>query len=387
MNRTLTDIKSNLGNLIYGLLLLLISLKSLNFYILSNVNMLLLIIATLAISVFYIDLRTIKSIYVPTLILFVFYFLFNAVKSFSVGAIFPLLIYVPLFLIPDHRKSYICNIVINILATFIVVSLLCWILYLLGFNLNYVEIDTDGRVLKDYGLFLRNHELIPRFQSLFMEPGHLGTISALMVYIKKYNFKSFACLTFLLASLFSLSLASYLLLFIGFIIKILSSSDTKKRNILLYMIAFSFFIGILAYISYENQDSILYQKVFSRLEFKNGQMVGNNRYSRLFEAYYETRMQSLDITLLGMGEDFRFDSFPGNAGYKVYIIVNGIISGILLLLMYLSLTAPYKSFYIYGLLFLNFLSFLQRAYAHTYFFIILFILALPYIKAKSLKSV
>lgn len=377
--------KSNISDFIYSLLLLLISLKVFNFYLLNNINTLNLTLLTAIVGFLYVRKCRIPWIYVPTLYLFVTYFLFNVVKSYSLGAMLPVLVYIPILLVSANRKISLYKIFTDILSILFLVSLIFWILYLTGVSLNYTEIEIDGRLIKDYGFFLRNHELVPRFQSLFIEPGHLGTVTALLLYIDKYNLKSFKNVIFLLASIFSLSLASYILIVIGYLIKILVATDTKKTDILLYLFLFCFFITSLAIISYENHDSILYQKVFSRLEFSNGQMSGNNRYSGQFEDYYRIKMQSLDIKLLGMGEDFIFNDFPGNAGYKIYFIVNGLISGLILFFMYFSLTVTGNSLYGYGYLLLNILTFLQRAYAHTYLLVILYILAIPYMSSISTK--
>ena len=62
----------------------------------------------------------------------------------------------------------------------------------------------------------------PRFQSIFLEPGHLGMISSLMLYMIRYNMRSWQGIIIFLSSLLSMSLAAYMLLFLGMVIYKLS---------------------------------------------------------------------------------------------------------------------------------------------------------------------
>ena len=371
--------------IIYEFLLVLLALKSFSFYSLRSMSLGILVLISIVIGWFYQSYSDIKlsrkRLY--TLFMVLCYFLYTLVNTMQYNVLFPLLVVLPIILLKDGEKKKLYIFLTQCLAIILVATLVCWILYLCGFGFAYRDIEYEGRELVDYRYFLRSYGLIPRFQSLFLEPGHVGTICSLILYVNNYDFKKPINYIYLFSALFSLSLASYVLIVIGYIIKILISNKSKFK-ILVALVCFSSVLLGLYLATKENEDSVLQQKIFKRLEFEDGEMAGSNRYSVTFEAFYDAKMSDVNTMIFGLGNQFNIQDYPGNAGYKIYVIQNGWLATLFLFLMYLSLTVEYKSLKSLGFLLLFILSFTQRAYATTYILMILYIVSLPCLNSYSL---
>lgn len=59
---------------------------------------------------------------------------------------------------------------------------------------------------------------------------------------------------------------------------------------------------------------MLHKLIILRLEFNDGEMAGNNRVTKGFDAEYESYLQTSDIIL---GRDYDYSNF-GDSGYKVF---------------------------------------------------------------------
>jgi len=73
------------------------------------------------------------------------------------------------------------------------------------------EIETAYSEYANYLLLIKGVFYDIRFNSIFLEPGHLGMISSFMLFANGYNFKKKECWVILFAIILSLSLAGYVL--------------------------------------------------------------------------------------------------------------------------------------------------------------------------------
>lgn len=372
--------------LLYEVLLVLLALKSFSFYSLKSMSFGLLVLISIILGFFYQAYSDIKlgkkRIY--TLFMVFLYFLYSVVNTMQYNIIFPLFVVLPILFLNDRDKKKVYLFISYSIAIVLMITLIAWICYLCGLSFNYRDIVYEGRDLCDYRFFLKGYDFIPRFQSLFIEPGHVGTLCSLILYVNNYDFKKPINYIYLLSALFSLSLASYVLIVIGYIFKILISGKSKSM-IVLALVCFSSLLFGLYYLTRNNEDSVLQQKIFKRLVIEDGEMAGSNRYSVTFEAFYDTMMSDVSTMIFGLGNKFNIQNYPGNAGYKIYVIENGWLATLILLFMYLSLTFEYKSMKSLGYLLLFILSFTQRAYATTYILMILYIVSLPCLNTHSLS--
>jgi hypothetical protein len=209
-----------------------------------------------------------------------------------------------------------------------------------------------------------NYKLFFRFQSIFTEPGHLGMISSLLLYVNKYNLKNIRCCIILLSIILSFSLAAYTLLFIGYIIYQFVS-DKKLRSKFLPVVVLLITISLtVVYIYNKYSDSMVSVLIINRLEYDDSKgIVGNNRTDDFFDYYYENSFLK-DRFLLGIGtERFHEKYGRGNSSYKTFIVQYGVLGILFVFLLYLSITYFSLSKLAVGLFILYCVSFWQRPYA------------------------
>lgn len=270
-----------------------------------------------------------------------------------------------ILLLYEERISLL-KIFVNIYTWILAISIIIYIIILLGIPIYSYQVPINDPY---YSWGFRNciFLILPmtslpfyRFQSIFLEPGHVGMISALVLYVIKYNIKSWQGFTLLLSSLLSMSLAAYVLLLLGIAIYKFSFRNLV-RNVLLLLILLV--TGTI--ISNHFPDSFFSQALLVRFEYDEDKgFKGNNRTSEDFDYYYENKFYNTKNILLGVGSDIsKVSGDGGNSSYKVFIVQYGILGFIILSLFFVSIAFYSKSSFIRGLFFLYAASFWQRPYA------------------------
>lgn len=270
------------------------------------------------------------------------------------------------------------------MAIIVFISLCAWMVFLIGISLPYFKTDFNhGQYLfNNYFLFLNipnSYYAVPRFSSIFLEPGHFGMIASFLLFANKFELKRKEVFILLIGALFTLSLAAYLLVLVSATSFVLVQS---KRPIIYLMLWSGILIGsFLVASTYNNGDNYINTLIIKRLEYKDGDIKGNNRVTKYMDDYFN-RFINGNNKLLGIGTK-KYGELSwgngGNAGYKVFIIQHGIIGTLLLFLFYLSLVIPFKSKLTSVFLILYILSFLQRAYALWEVELLIFIIAMPFL--------
>lgn len=110
---------------------------------------------------------------------------------------------------------------------------------------------------------------MPRFCSIFNEPGFFGTISALLLCLDNMNFKRVGNWILLISGMLSFSIAFFILVFIGLFMKM-------SKN-LARVAAFGIIMLISVSVLQEIEISGPFGRVVERLQYENGDIVGNNR--------------------------------------------------------------------------------------------------------------
>lgn len=282
-----------------------------------------------------------------------------------------------LILCTDIEKKRFLDFFTSFIAFVLFISLLEYFGVIFGLiNITpqkiYFPESTFYEYFDNYGLFivvkdLRNF-LIPRFQSIFVEPGHLGMMCALILYANKYNLRDKRGIIILISALVTMSLATYILLLIGVFLFIYSKSNRKVLiGIVLFICAIIGLIGTIVYYN-RNPDSYFSKTIISRLmPDKDKGIKGNNRTTSEFKKYYAEQTSAISIeSLFGYGAnalDEKLNNSDGNASASVFIFQFGFIGLLLLLLFYLAMCIDNYSHVILGMLVLFSISFLQRPYA------------------------
>ncbi len=291
-------------------------------------------------------------------------------------------IYFFIICLDDNVKAEIFNFFTKALAIVLLISSTVWAFFLCGIPLphSYVSFNDGQYIFYNYYFFLLDarpiSNLIPRFSSIFLEPGHLGMFAAFFLYANRFNLRKKEVLIIFIISLLTFSLAAYVLLIFSVLIYILLKSSQPKLNFFLFVIFLLFFYFYFSTLN--NGENIINKLILERLQVDDGKLVGNNRFTVDFDAFYNNLVTSIQ-GIFGIGTVKYNQLFwsGGNAGYKVFIAQYGIVGVFFLFLFYFSivncnwnkLTIMFFIVYVF--------SFLQRAYALWDVELLIFITAVP----------
>ena len=193
-------------------------------------------------------------------------------------------------------------------------------------NLNDWALDRDYGVCKNYLFYMRS-SFYDRFNGPFLEPGHLGMISAFLLLVNKFDFKHKGMWIILTTLFITLSLAGYVLVFIAFLMILFYNKKIKLWMLLMYA---SLFLIIYAFgMFYNDGDNILYERIFSRLEYDEEKgFTGNNRVFGMIETYYAAMWHDRHTMLWGYSKDtmeWLADNNSRGTGYIMWMCAKGII--------------------------------------------------------------
>lgn len=211
----------------------------------------------------------------------------------------------------------------------------------------------------NYIFFVRSNTFVDfyRFNGIFREPGHLSILIAFLIYANRYEYKGNRYLIILtIALILTFSLAGWVLYVIGLIV--ININRLKTFVICISILASFFYISIL----YNDGDNVVNNLIISRFEYdeKKG-IVGNNRFYGRTDTVFNQMLDTGEI-LIGTPEGVTRTATEG-AGYKIYFINFGLISAILVALLYIELIPPKcNRIYALGFFMLIVLCFMQRAY-------------------------
>lgn len=297
-----------------------------------------------------------------------------------------------IILFKDYIKIDLLNYFTKAFAILLTISLFAWILFLIGVRLPYVFSQfNDGQYLFDnYYFFMINqyaptHLVIPRFASVFLEPGHLGMISSFLLLVNKFNFKKKEVIVLLIVTILTFSLAAYIILLTTLTLFLIENSNKPIRNFVFWGV----FIAsmYLLFVNFNNGDNLINNLIIERLKFEDGTIRGNNRFSSDFNDYFKDFIQS-PRNMLGLGvlkySEMTWEA--GSAGYKVYLVQHGILGTLLVFLFYLSIVLQNKNRMTWMLFIAYILIFIQASYPLWECEILIFITAIPYLRnEKALK--
>lgn len=235
------------------------------------------------------------------------------------------------------------------------------------------ETSADWALTKGYGVcqnyifYVRSsfESYETRFNGPFLEPGHVGMIAAFLLFVNKFDFKRKGMLPILIAIIFTLSLAGYVLAFISFIMILFYNRKITLRHLVIYSLLFLciYFFGIY----YNNGDNFLYERILSRLELDDEKgFTGNNRIFGLLDLYFIALWNDTHTMLWGYSKEiieWLLDNNSGGTGYVMWICRHGIIGTIAVGIIYFYFFLRSKARLFAGLCFIFVvLMFWQRCY-------------------------
>lgn len=211
----------------------------------------------------------------------------------------------------------------NVYALLMLFSLCSYFLViLLGVNLPYRvippfnEIKTYSYLLYPFMVTSDSVNLLGanfRFMGMFDEPGVVGTISAVLLIISRFDFKQKRNIVILISGIFSFSLFFYLICFISIIVQ----SPLKVKIVVVL------FIGAILFLLRDNE--VVNTLIFSRFTMENDFIsFVDNRNTTLFnDAYEQFKQSSAYWTGMGVGTAMRVGE--GGSSYKMLVMDYGMV--------------------------------------------------------------
>lgn len=310
-------------------------------------------------------------------------------------------IIISVIFLKDVHKLELFDWFAKAVSLILVITIPAWFLYLLGVDFPHgpvVDIGDGFHFLYDYGFFVRSADVVsefPRFSSVFLEPGWVGTVCSFLLFGLKLNLKrveTWLCLT---AILLSLSLSAYMNVFICYLLWLILM---KRYRIVNLSIATLFFICISSYaIVFNRGDNAIKTMIVNRLAFDEDLgIVGNNRTNDTFGSYFDRTMASSDRWFGKMhtySKDFVInnDWYNHSSGIKKDLFDNGIIGTSFFILFLLFIFRRYFDKMCLVYLICLFLASFIRNLWRTDCYIILYIVALSTLYAtktdNSIKNI
>lgn len=262
-------------------------------------------------------------------------------------------------------KNDIIDFITKYLSIFIFVSLVIHIFILL-FPIN-ADIYYPPNGSYEKGFYQYYIDIIAtwmpykRFQSVFIEPGHLTMGVFPLLLINRFNLKNKYVLILFIAQLFSLSLAGYLYSFIALFV--LAIFKKKVKSIIISIVLIFTLVGLGYNYAIDNPDSAVSLAILERLRIEDNDIAGNNRVSDFVDNIYQKVVSSDDVFWGTTKYDEQLSRDSGN-GYKVIIIKQGIIPLIFIIISFLRIGTIYNRKYVWFLVFMLLLMISQNFYPY-----------------------
>lgn len=237
-------------------------------------------------------------------------------------------------------KSELLQFITKVVGALLFISLSGWFIHLLGINTPFFPDNYNDAQYsyENHFIFLVNTggavSVFPRFSGVFLEPGYLGVLLVILLYINEFNLRRKEILVLFFALIFTFSLAGYLMFLFAYVAYLLQ----KSRKAVLYMLLFMTFIwsSYTFLANYNDGNNIINKMVLERLKYDDeaGNIAGYNRTQEYFDNYFKSFWNRGDDILFGIGTD-TFD-FGSNVGYKVYLTQHGIFGTLLIFIAFFS---------------------------------------------------
>lgn len=257
-----------------------------------------------------------------------------------VGSLFKIYIFLMLMMVRRDYLFHLTTRIAQVMACFLMLSITAFVFYLIGFPLPLPSWDTqynDGQYFyTNYFLFMVDDRslwlLIPRFSSVFLEPGHIGTAAALLLFTQMGHWKRWWNVVLVITVLISFSLAAYVIFFSIIFFSLWIKGRHVVRKALWAIVVTA--VVVTGSFFYNEGDNMLHNLIVLRLEInEEGTLEGDNRVKDWFESEYESFLHSPDIWL---GRNKGEEDLQGNTGYRVYIYDYGLVGLALIIIFYMS---------------------------------------------------
>lgn len=306
-----------------------------------------------------------------------------------------------IFALPESYKHDLFLTFRKGLSSILLVSSLFWIIHLIGIEtphtiVQYGTLNEGGfqYEFSNYFFFLVPRTLasyfFPRFYSVFIEPGYLGCLLSLFLFLGKFKFSKgfFYNYVFLLSLFLTFSLAGWGLAFLAFLMRRLQSSN--KKFVVLGLVFASFFSVKYVAQTVNDGNNLVNIMIFERLEFdETTGLAGNHRYSESLNDEFWNHFIYSDKLLFGGENAADYSSFytgTNEVTAIAYIMKYGLISFIAMLLyfFYPTYSSKKRRFILFSLSLLFLLIFVQTIhFIHSLMYVSILVLGANELRIES----
>lgn len=323
--------------------------------------------------------------YITLFLLIPTFIVFPALRGWRGSSVIYILAFISLSVVYDNEFRTALKYITNILAWILVVSLPCWLIHSFVTNLipvGFIDISAmkgGSTIMGNYIFFVVNYTADnSRFYSVFDEPGVLGTVAAFLLYANKFNLKKWQNWVILIGSIFTYSMAYFVLTPIGFLIISIKKRGQAFMSLLFLIPVLLFLYGFL-----KDNETFNASVMYRLFESDQSELV-ENRTNEIMNASFDSMMQSPDA-ILGYGGD-KLEEIRNGASYKTFFLEYGILGFLAMLFLYRSLMKGNSSVYSFGAYTLIFISSFQRPQLWTVYDMLLFCLMIAGVSAPEKRK-
>jgi hypothetical protein len=234
--------------------------------------------------------------------------------------------------VPTTFSSSVYKYYKAIYTSIIGISIIVWVLVVIGQSIPY-EVINPLNTLKEYNYYAYPFLVVPhswsfsiasvygslRFCGPFDEPGVVGTISLLMLFIDKFNLKDKKNVVLIISGILSFSLFFYVASFFYVFYSIVFNKK-KVFGVLIILSVVAFYLTTM-------ENGFLNQMLWSRLKWdEEAQSIsGNNRSGEELDDYFES-IKGTNIYYFGTPDHKLLEEFSGDASYKNAVLTYGMLS-------------------------------------------------------------
>jgi len=225
--------------------------------------------------------------------------------------------------------TFVCK----VMGVLLLASLTGYFLFLFGFPFSGRDAQFgEFYSFTNYYLFLLDDRnlfaIFSRFNSYFLEPSHIGTAAAFLLFTQRGQWRKWYNIVLLITVFFTFSLGAYIYLVAIIFLNLWISGKRFWGKLIVTLGGLG--VATLITFTYNNGENLVHDLIMLRLEVDDGELAGDNRVTGNFEADYNNFVESSDIIF---GRHYEATEF-GNAGFKVFFYENGLVGIILLLAFY-----------------------------------------------------
>lgn len=251
---------------------------------------------------------------------------------------------IPILLVGTEFSEQVYRHFFKIYAVVVGLSLIAFVFYMLGMLPAIGELTSgQERSYTVYPFLVRENTIslsvFSRFCSVFDEPGVVGTFSAILLCINRFNLKDWKNIIVLLAGIISMSMFFYALVAIyAFLFLII----TKRNYILALVVCMA--MGAFYYVT--KDDPYISEVMWARFEWDEdkGGFIGDDRMVGDADYYFENKIQGTPAYWWGTDNIKEFWEYSeGSSSYKVVVASNGMVFLTLYILVFIVLAYGYKN--------------------------------------------